>query len=137
MDIHNIRLRALEGQLGDVLYQFTKIQFSHLPAGEGWRPMINAYRCRNSFEICVDLAGVPKEQIDLQVEPRRLTLRGRRQPPEPVDCGAQAVQILSMEIDHGVFGRDLEFSVDVDPSLVTAEQRNGLLWIHLPFRAQA
>ena len=42
------------------------------------------------------------------------------------------MQVLAMEIDHGPFERHINLPLSVDRARVTAEQRNGLLWIHLP-----
>ena len=42
-----------------------------------------------------------------------------------------------MEIDHGGFERQINLPMSVDSARVTAEQNNGLLWIHLPWRTIA
>src|SRR5438445_13730952 len=111
-NIRSMRLRQLHGQLGDVVYQLTKVQF--FSPSETWKPAINAYRCGECMTICVDLAGVNKETIDLEVEPRRLLISGNRQAPEPSDHEGKAVQVLTMEIDHGPFQREIEFPVAVE-----------------------
>ena len=67
-----------------------------------------------------------------------------------VDCGSadnafrpsrrarnKPVQVLVMEIDYGAFEREIVLPCDVDPDGVTAEKRDGLLWIFLPLRCQA
>lgn len=133
-DIRSMILRRLHGQLGDVAYQLTRVQFAQLGARETWQPAVNAYRCADCLVICMDLAGVDKEKIDLQVEPRRLTIRGNRGAPEPEGIANKPVQILLMEIDYGQFERQVVLPLDVDPERVTAEQRQGLLWIYLPLR---
>jgi len=97
-----------------------------------WQPAVNAYRCEEGFAVCVDLAGMDKESIDVKVEQRRLRIRGHRQSPEPKREKHRPVQVLMMEIDSGNFERELTFSVDIDGSQTTAEQQNGLLWIFLP-----
>ncbi len=132
---HSIRLRRLQGQLGDVVYQMTKVQFSRFSAPETWQPALNAYRCEHCVVICVDLAGVDRDQIQLEVTPTRLSLRGQRRPPEPEPH--KPVQILAMEIDYGRFERVVTLPSDTQPDKVTAEQRNGLLWIYLPLRCHA
>jgi len=81
--------------------------------------------------ICVDLAGIDKSLIALQVEPRRVTVRGSRDAPEPID---QAVQMLALEIDYGPFERQVELPAEVDVEQARAEQENGLLWIYLPLK---
>jgi HSP20 family protein len=136
-DKPNLRLKQLHGRLGDLVYQFTRVHFSHSPAAEIWSPAVNAYRCEQGFAICVDLAGVPKEAIQLEVEKRKIRLQGRRETPEPKDRGQEAVQILAMEIDSGSFAREIALPADVDPECVRAEYKEGLLWIYLPFRCAA
>lgn len=106
---------------------------SHGQASPGpWRPAMNAYRCEGAIRVCFDLAGVDKERIDIQIEPGRLVVRGVRKPPEPSSGEPCAEQILAMEIDHGPFLRELRLPVNVSRDDVTAEHRNGLLWINLP-----
>lgn len=87
--------------------------------------------------VCVELAGVDKSAIHLQVEPKRLLIRGRRETPAPGDHAGAAMQVLDMEIDCGPFEREVLFPVEVETGRVTAEQKNGLLWVHLPVRLPA
>ena len=136
-DIHDIRWQRLTGKLGSIAYEVTQVKFSQGAISPQWRPAINAYRCREGMVVCVDLAGVAKEQIDLQVEPRRLLLRGHRVAPEPDRASDEPLQILAMEIDCGGFARELALPAEVDSRRVRAEHREGLLWIYLPFQPQA
>ncbi|MDB6109196.1 MAG: heat shock protein Hsp20 [Pedosphaera sp.] len=136
-DNRSIRLRQLQGRVGDVVYQLTRVQFSEFSPAANWRPPVNAYRCPERMTICVDLAGVDRSAVDLEVEPRRLLLRGFRELPEPAGNEEQPMQILALEIDHGRFEREIHFPSDVEPARVTAEQRNGLLWVYLPWRSSA
>ncbi len=133
--IQSIRWEQLYHQLGDVAYQLTKVQCSSLIPAKTWRPAINAYRCRDSIHVYVDLSGVEKSRINLQVEPRRLCIGGQRQVPEPIGRENQPQQILAMEIDAGPFEREITFAWDVDTSQVTARQENGVLCIHLPLQS--
>ncbi len=87
------------------------------------------------MRICVDLAGVAREAIDLRVEPYRIVIRGNREVPEPKDPEGRPVEMLAMEIDYGPFERSVELFDEVDIEKAHAEQTNGLLWIHLPFAA--
>lgn len=125
----HIKLRWLHGTLGDV--SVTRVQFWRA-APHTWQPPINAFRCERGVRICVDLAGVEKSSIDLTVEPRRVVMRGSRNPPEPTT--ERALQLLALEIDYGPFEREIELPIDVDVESVHAEQENGLLWITLPVK---
>ncbi|MBI3849072.1 MAG: Hsp20/alpha crystallin family protein [Verrucomicrobia bacterium] len=133
-DIHSIYLKQLQGRLSGIVYELTKVRFSSFRPYENWCPAINAYRCRDSVIICVDLAGVDKSQIDVRVESRRVLIRGRRQPLEPDETEGRPMQILALEIDHGPFEREVALAEEVESNEVQAEQRNGLLWIYLPLR---
>ena len=130
------RLNQLHGRLGDLVYQFTKVQFSHSPAPEAWRPAVNAYRCPQGFAICVDLAGVEKDSIGVEVHQRKLRIEGQREVPEPKGKDEEPVQILAMEIDAGRFAREIVLPVEVEADAVRAEYQLGYLWIYLPFRGQ-
>jgi HSP20 family protein len=132
-----IHLHRLQGQIRDVAYELTKVHFSRFRTAETWRPPINAYRCERCIRICVDLAGVERSAIDLRLQPGRLTIRGRRGLPEPDHSNDSSMTVLAMEIDHGAFEREIELPMSVEREGVTAEQRNGMLWIHLPLRAHA
>lgn len=143
-NVRTIRLRRLQGQLGEVAYKLTKVHFSGFQTVQcSWRPAVNAYRCASCLRICVDLAGVDKSEIDLRLEPGRLTLRGRRELPHPAGDEALAphhrtgLQVLAMEIDHGPFERQFDLPAEVVADRVTAESRNGMLWIILPLRPHA
>ena len=127
-----IRLERLEGQLGDVAYELTKVEFSHFHATGRWRPPINAYRCEKCLRICVDLAGVGRDEILLEIEPGLLTISGRRALPEPRETRHPGTQVLAMEIDHGEFEREIRLPPNVDRKRVHAEQQNGMLWVYLP-----
>lgn len=130
-------LRRLEGRLGEIVYQLTRVRYSSYPPPQTWRPAVNAYRCDGVISICADLAGVDKESIDLRVEPRRLLLRGRREAPDPEACSGKAQRVLAMEIDYGPFERQIVLEEEVDVAGVTATQQNGMLWVTLPLASQA
>lgn len=132
-----IRLHQLHGRLGDLVYQFTRAQFTQPPAPDKWSPAVNAYRCPKGFAICVDLAGIPKDAIDIQVHARTVRIEGQREIPEPKGKDEEPVQIIAMEIDAGRFAREIVLPTEVQSDAVRAEYKDGFLWIYLPFRSEA
>jgi len=131
--IRGIKLRWLHESLGDVTYQLTRLQLT--PAGTyRWRPALNAFQCDKGLRICVDLAGVDRSEVELIVEPQQLSIRGTRSAPEPTDDEGRAVRMIAFEIDYGPFERVVELPLPVDVEKASAEQRNGFLWIELPFK---
>lgn len=97
-----------------------------------WMPSMNALRCAEGFVVCVELAGMDGKDLCVQVEPWRLTLRGRRALPVPRESLGTLVHMLALEIQHGPFVREWILPEAVSPEAVRAEQCNGFLWVYLP-----
>jgi HSP20 family protein len=113
---------------------FGKGYFSYVP-NEAWRPSVNLYENDPAYLVCVDLAGVSKQQIDVVVEDQTLRIHGTRAVPTPEaipEMQKQRIRIHLMEIDHGNFTRDVELPADVEKDHISAQHRNGMLWIELP-----
>jgi HSP20 family molecular chaperone IbpA len=128
----NTRLTRIISRAGDMAWQLSNLQFSDFYPTPGWRPDVNAFRYDDRFEVCVDLAGVEKSGIVVEVLPDRMRLSGERAQPAPEchDCR----QVIALEIQSGHFAREIELPAEVEPEKVTARQENGLLWIVLPIR---
>lgn len=106
----------------------------HYPVQDTWNRSINIYHLAGRLEICVDLAGVARESIELLVEPGRLTLHSVRSTPEPEQKENEPMRIVNMEIDHGPFCRTIQLPGSVDTTHVQSHYTVGLLWIRFPLR---
>lgn len=127
----SIRFTHIASMADQLAAQLQGLHFgSYQPLAAAWKPAVNVYAHEDSLEVCVDLAGMPKKEISVEVEPRRLVIRGHRNPPE--SCNREGCRILVMEIQDGDFERVLEFAAEVDADKVSARQDNGWLWISLP-----
>jgi HSP20 family molecular chaperone IbpA len=143
--IRTIRLRYLAAQIGEVAYQITKVNFSNFRENDySWRPDVNVFQCASCFRICVELAGVDPDQIEISIAADRLWIRGYRAAPEPLQqselvymSSRKPVRVIAMEINHGQFEREIEFPPAFDPKKITTKCENGLLWVFLPRRAHA
>jgi HSP20 family molecular chaperone IbpA len=125
-------------QANRLIDQMQKAYFNFCPS-ETWTPSVNLYETYDAYLVCVDLAGVDKDKIEVEVTGQVLKLRGTRAVPahedaaaEPGHQGPRRVRIHLMEIDHGGFCREVELPEDVDKDRIAANHRNGLLWIELP-----
>ena len=122
------------GKMGDVAHDLNNLHFSGFRPIQGWQPEINAYRYDDRVEVWVELAGVEKSDISVDVLSDRVRISGERQPPLPTrDSSSQCRQVLTMEIECGRFGREVVLPVEIDRDRVSARHENGLLWIILPF----
>jgi HSP20 family protein len=122
-------------QMGRMMDQLQKGFFAFCP-GETWTPAVNFYETDVAYLICVDLSGVEKEKIDLEVAESRLRLRGRRNVPvsrsETADMESPKVKIHLLEIDHGPFIREVPLPQDVESERISASYVDGILWIEIP-----
>ena len=123
-------------QMNKIMEQAQKGYFNFCPS-ETWTPNVNMYETDEGYHVCVDLAGVEKEKIDLVVHDQRLALRGTRQVPSCVEIEGdervpRRVRVHVMEIDHGSFCREVDLPHDVAADQIIAKYDNGVLWIHLP-----
>ena len=133
--------RNLVRQANKLLDQVQKGYFNFCPS-ETWTPSVNLYETETSYQVCVDLAGVDKEKIDLEVVDNRLKLTGNRTVPRPEEYletppDAQGgepgrLRVHLMEIDHGGFCREVEMPLNIDRDRIAANYRNGMLWIEIP-----
>ncbi len=115
--------------------QLVDREMSRLPGGfsplDAFRPAVNLYETQSAFLICVDVAGMDQNDIDVSLERGNVAIRGRRLSPMPPD-GSRAVAMHLMEIDHGNFCRTVEVPAGVDASVIDASYHVGMLWITLP-----
>lgn len=102
---------------------------------------MNIFQCDNSLRICLELAGIEPEQVDVEIQPGRLVVRGHRNPPEPAIKKAHEqtarMRVLAMEINYGAFAREIPLPPDLDLERIQTEWLDAMLWIVLPRRAHA
>ena len=124
-------------QMNKMLDQMHKGYYNFLP-NETWTPSVNLYETETAYLVCVDLAGVEKDKIEVVLTEGRLRLRGARAVPIQPDGGeaeahqGKRLRVHLMEIDHGGFSREVELPHDVQHDRVSANYKDGLLWIELP-----
>src|ERR1700760_1531177 len=114
-------------QMGKFMDQMQKGYFNFCPS-ETWTPNVNLYETETSYLVCVDLAGVDKEKIDIEVADQQLSIKGQRAVPvqSPAGTSEQSrVRVHLMEIDHGSFRRQVELPKDVQNDQITATYENG------------
>jgi HSP20 family protein len=103
------------------------------PAGAAETPFppVNIGQTATHLNLYVFLPGVPREAIDLSVEPRTIRVAGHR--PERPSGPAEAPQteVWRRERPTGPFERRIPLPGDVDTHHVEARYRNGILHVTL------
>ena len=113
-----------------------KWQFDEFSPNDSWAPSVNVYQVKRRVEVCIDLSGMDINKIDLQVQLGTLTVRGVRVAPDARKTAEEVCKILSMEIPHGPFCKEIPLPEQLDLSRIMTRYSHGYLWVTLPLRSQ-
>ena len=110
-------------------------EFARLLADtDGWVPPVDIYETEgHDLMLNAELPDMAREDIELTVERNTLTLKGTRKRPADV----KEEHIRRIERRYGWFSRSFALPPTVDASKVTADYKNGVLTVKLPFREEA
>lgn len=98
------------------------------PLSRVYTPPADVYEGVDHYLILLDLPGVEKSNIHIEVDGRTLHLKGVKEEEEFV----HAERILRMERAYGLFERKFTFPDEILPDEVQAKLENGVLRIYLP-----
>jgi len=101
---------------------------------DAWTPPVDIYETDGrDLVIQAEIPDMTREDIDVTVANDTLTLRGERKRPNDV----KDEQFRRVERRYGAFTRSFSLPNTVDASRVSAEYKNGVLTVKLPFREDA
>ena len=116
--------REVERLFHDLVYH--RHPTSHF-AEPCWAPPADLVVTRQAARVILELAGVPRESVQVRLRGRVLEISGRRTPPEQVG----GAHYHRAEIYFGEFRRVIELPWDADADRVEALYRDGMLEIRL------
>lgn len=134
MDYIKIRFGGSLDQLGAEIEKTIEGMFRPRPLNPTfncsectWKPQMDIYETPNAIIILAEIAGVNKEDLDVELNSRAVKISGRRLGTAP---GTHSTYRLA-EIQYGSFERILYLPVPIDPENVGAVYANGFLEIRL------
>ena len=95
-------------------------------SGVGAFPPINVFRQGNDFLAIIEMPGVNKDDLTLEVRGNAIRISGKK----AIDYGGSA-SVHRLERVAGSFDRTITLPVQLDPDWVTAEYRDGVLALSL------
>ena len=99
-----------------------------------WVPPVDIYETDDhDVVIKAELPEMAREDIDVTVDHQTLTLKGTRKAPADVPED----RYRRVERRYGTFSRSFTLPSTVDSTKVSADYRNGVLTVKLPFKAEA
>jgi HSP20 family protein len=102
------------------------------PGATGWTPPVDLYETADRYVLTAELAGLTRDDIDINVQDGAVTLQGRRR-SSSVPCE----RYHRVERGHGEFARRFSVPVAIDLPNVTADLRDGVLTLTLPKSSMA
>jgi HSP20 family protein len=91
-------------------------------------PAVNTREADDAYYIEVDLPGVKKEEISIDVNDNVLTISGERK----VEEERKDEEFYRVESFYGKFERSFTLPEDVDADKIEAEAKDGVLTVKIP-----
>jgi len=122
--------RELTGLQNEMNRLFDGFNKKLAPAGTAmaWNPTADVYEDEGNFVVKAELPGLTKDDIELHMEGRTLTLKGERKMEKEVKEEAYH----QVERSYGRFLRVFTFPSPVDEGKVNAKFKDGLLEVVVP-----
>ncbi len=96
--------------------------------GEGaWAPRTDVYESDEAIVLEMELPGLRREDVDIRLTSRALTVTGVRPPFAGPDSRAHAIECW-----HGRFSRSFSISTAIDPTRARASLTAGVLRLEIP-----
>lgn len=93
----------------------------------GWAPPVDVLETPDRYHISVEVPGLSRGQIQIQIHDGTLTIEGERPAPD-----ASCEQYHCVERGHGRFSRSFLLPEPIDADAVGADLRDGVLTIRIP-----
>jgi HSP20 family protein len=107
--------------------------FPYETAGTEWYPTLDVTETAEEFIVRLEVAGVHKENLDINLTGTLLTITGRRELMPEVS----GETYLRREREIGKFMRTIRLPAPVTEKEVKANYQDGVLVVHLPKVAPA
>ncbi len=114
VDLFNQFFNSLENEEPKEVFDFT--------------PAVNTREGKEAYHIDVDLPGINKEDVDINVDKNVLTISGKREAKEEV----KEENYYRLESSYGTFSRSFTLPEKVDIENIRAASDNGVLEIIIP-----
>lgn len=99
-----------------------------------WTPAVDIFETeQHDLVLKAELPGLNRDDIEVTVENSTLVLKGSKK----FEAEVKEENYRRVERSYGTFHRSFTLPNTVDASKVSADYRNGVLTVRLPFREEA
>ena len=97
------------------------------PSGRLWNPSADVYRSHDGWIVKLDLAGIHKEDLEIELRDTLLTIRGCRRDTHY----REGFVYHQMEITYSRFEKQIEFPATIEGASIVSDYNDGFLVIKL------
>jgi HSP20 family protein len=90
-------------------------------------PAVDVVESASAITVLADLPGVPRDKLNIQLEPESLTIEGEVSLAMP-----EGMESSHAEVRLARYRRVFSLSRELDTEKTTAEFKNGVLRLHIP-----
>lgn len=99
------------------------------PLARAWSPAANISKDEQGYVLRLDVPGVGKDEIDINVERNVLVVSGERKSITESNEGEQHYKVESYS---GSFRRSFRLPEDADAAAISATHKDGVLTVRVP-----
>ncbi|MBW2107079.1 MAG: Hsp20/alpha crystallin family protein [Deltaproteobacteria bacterium] len=125
-DLQHMHTR-LQKTIDDMFQQMTPVL---VLSEQSWRPQVDMVEVPDAMTVLVNVAGVAKEDLEVEVDRQAIKIKGIRKQP----AHTPGMKYHLAEIDYGRFERVLRLPRAINPEEVQASYANGVLTITMAKR---
>ncbi|MEA3279244.1 MAG: Hsp20/alpha crystallin family protein [Thermodesulfobacteriota bacterium] len=107
---------------------FTRKEFDDDASIGSWSPAVDIYNTDDALIVKAELAGIPKENVSIDVKDNILTIKGERS----VDKEVKEENYYRRERSFGSFQRSFTLPAAINPDNIKAVYKDGILEIEIP-----
>ena len=108
--------------------QFFNDEFSGGRMAKKFTPKVDIAETDQSFEIQLQLPGIPKDQIDIAIEKDQIVVSGERK----IEKNEGGKKFNSIESHFGTFSRAFTLPEAINRDKIEAHHTHGILTIQIP-----
>ncbi len=125
--------QELNNFLRDTLLTNTFANPLNIKKNSTWRPAIEVKQCKDNYKVKVQLPGVEKDDIEVEIDNDFMTITAEiQEEKEEKHEEEKNARYHTSEFRYGKYQRTISFDQPIKCEDATAEYKNGVLRITIP-----
>ena len=106
---------------------FDSMIYKTLEKSQNWAPEVSMFENDKLYTVTLDIPGVEKKDVNIEVEGSTLIVSGKREELEGKD-----MSLYHSQIRYGNFSRTFNLPEEINLEKISAKYKNGTLNLTLP-----